>query len=152
MTEEKFLPLPSYPRYAESVMLKRATDFYEEMYSRRTIRDFSAASVDCRIIENCLRAAGRAPSGANQQPWKFVVVSDTTTKRKIREAAEEVELSFYNKEATGKWRMLLSISRQAPEKSFLIQRLISLPFLLKITVHPPMVKRRNINMLKNPLV
>ena len=119
MTEKKFSSLPSYPRYTEPVMRKRASDFYKEMCFRRTIRDFSEASVDRRIIENCLRAAGRAPSGANQQPWKFVVVSDTTTKRKIREAAEEVELSFYNKEATGKWRDALKHLKTSPRKEFL---------------------------------
>ena len=119
MTETKISPVRSYPRYSESEMQKRASVFYEEMCSRRTIRDFSAASVDRRIIEDCLRAAGRAPSGANQQPWKFVVVSDPTTKRKIREAAEKVEFSFYNKDATGKWRDAIKHLKTGPRKEFL---------------------------------
>lgn len=119
MTEEEFLPMPPYHREAESVMIKRASDFYEEMRSRRTIRDFSAEPVDRRIIENCLRAAARAPSGANQQPWKFVVVSDIKVKRRIRKAAEKVELSFYNKETTGKWREALIHLKTGPRKEFL---------------------------------
>ncbi len=119
MTEEKFLPLLDYRRYTESVMIERASEFYEEMRCRRTIRDFSDEPVDRRIIENCIRAAGRAPSGANQQPWKFVVVSDIATKQKIRAAAEKVELSFYHKETTEKWRDALKDLKTGPRKEFL---------------------------------
>lgn len=119
MTEEKFLPLLDYRRYTESVMIERASEFYEEMRCRRTIRDFSDEPVDRRIIENCIRAAGRAPSGANQQPWKFVVVSDIATKQKIRAAAEKVELSFYHKETTKKWRDALKDLKTGPRKEFL---------------------------------
>lgn len=119
MTEGKFLPLHDYRRYTESVMIERASEFYKEMCCRRTIRDFSDEPVDRRIIENCIRAAGRAPSGANQQPWKFVVVSDTAMKQKIRAAAEKVELSFYNKETTEKWRDAVKNLKTGPRKEFL---------------------------------
>jgi len=119
MTEEKFLPPLLHRRHTESVIRKRASEFYEEMCCRRSIRDFSAEPVDRRIIENCIRAAGRAPSGANQQPWKFVVVSDNATKQKIRAAAEKVELSFYNKETTEKWRDALKHLKTGPRKEFL---------------------------------
>ncbi len=90
MTDKKFHPLIDYDKYPEREMKQRALDFYEQMRRRRTVRDFSDQPVDRCIIENCLRAASTAPSGANQQPWRFVVVSDPVVKRQIRGAAEEV--------------------------------------------------------------
>jgi len=103
--------LEKYPfkRYADYIeypldeMKKKAADFYAHMKRRRTIREFSDREVPREIIENCIRAAGTSPSGANMQPWHFVVVSDPDTKRKIREAAEEVERDFYTRRAPDYW-------------------------------------------------
>ncbi|RLB88419.1 MAG: hypothetical protein DRH26_13605 [Deltaproteobacteria bacterium] len=67
MTDKKFHPLIDYDKYPEREMKQRALDFYEQMRRRRTVRDFSDQPVDRCIIENCLRAASTAPSGANQQ-------------------------------------------------------------------------------------
>ncbi len=119
MTKEKFLPLTTYRKYPESEMAKRASEMYADMSRRRTVREFSSEPVDRRIIEDCLRTAGRAPSGANQQPWKFIVVSDTTIKQKIRGAAEEIEREFYSRDATGKWRDALRHLKTGPQKEFL---------------------------------
>lgn len=119
MTEKKFMSLTGYCKYPEAEMKKRAVDFYVEMRRRRTVRDFSDQPVDRNIIENCLRAAGTAPSGANQQPWRFIVVSDQAVKKQIREAAEKIEKEFYTKEATQKWVNTLEHLGTVPIKPFL---------------------------------
>ncbi len=119
MTEKKFIPLTSYCQYPETEMIKRTVDFYAEMKRRRTVRDFSDQPVDRNIIKNCLCTASTAPSGANQQPWRFIAVSDQTVKRQIREAAEKIEKEFYSKEATKKWVNTLEHLGTVPIKPFL---------------------------------
>ncbi len=84
-------------------MLSRSRSFYEEMKARRSIREFSNRSVPQEVIKNALLTAGTAPNGANQQPWHFVVVSDSATKRKIRKAAEKHEKEFYQFRASEEW-------------------------------------------------
>jgi iodotyrosine deiodinase len=69
--------------------------FLEEMSSRRSIRDFSQRPVDHELVVNAIRTAATAPSGANRQPWRFVVITDPETKRRIREGAEAEERAFY---------------------------------------------------------
>ena len=93
--EYPFDPLTTYREYPETEMLERADSFASELGRRRTTRHFSSRPVDLNVIKSCLRAAGSAPSGAHQQPWHFVVVSDPETKRQIRVAAEDAELEFY---------------------------------------------------------
>ncbi|MBT3710173.1 MAG: nitroreductase family protein, partial [Gammaproteobacteria bacterium] len=78
----------------EAEMLERSMEFYQQMKSRRTVREFSAKNVSREIIENCLRTAGTSVSGANLQPWHFAVVSDPAIKKKIRVAAEKEEKLF----------------------------------------------------------
>lgn len=73
------------------------------MQRRRTVRDFSSDPVPFHLIESAIRVAATAPSGANQQPWKFLVVSDPEVKRKIRIAAEEEERDFYAHRAPQEW-------------------------------------------------
>lgn len=90
-----FIPLTSYREYPVAEMLHRSREFAEEMQRRRTVRQFSDRPVPREIIEACLEAAGSAPSGAHQQPWHFVVVSDPEVKHAIREAAEAAEAEFY---------------------------------------------------------
>ena len=75
-------------------MAERARSFRDEMQRRRTVRDFSDREVPAGIIKDCLAAAASAPSGANLQPWHFVVVSEAGLKKKIRIAAEEEERRF----------------------------------------------------------
>lgn len=97
------VPLPDYREYPVSEMLRRAAEFYAEMRRRRTVRDISDRPVPIEIVKHCLRAAGTAPSGANMQPWRFVVVSDPGVKRSIRAAAEETERRFYGGRASQEW-------------------------------------------------
>ncbi len=89
------VPLTQYDEVPSAEMLARARAFTATMQRRRTVRQFSDRAVDRAIIDTCLTAAGTAPSGAHQQPWHFVVISDAATKRAIREAAEAAEADFY---------------------------------------------------------
>jgi nitroreductase len=94
-SRDGFEPLSTYREYPPVEMQERAAAFYGEMNRRRTTRHFSNRSVSRAVIEYCIRTAGTAPSGAHQQPWHFVAVSDSQVKRRIREAAEEAEREFY---------------------------------------------------------
>jgi nitroreductase len=91
-----FDPLATFREYPESEMVARADAFAAELGRRRTTRQFSARPVNRRVIEACLRAAGTAPSGAHQQPWHFVVITDAAMKRQLRDAAEAAEREFYS--------------------------------------------------------
>jgi iodotyrosine deiodinase len=86
-----FFPLTTYQEFSFEEMKRRARSFRDEMLRRRTVRQFSSNPVPREVIEECLRTAGSAPSGANMQPWHFVAVTDPEVKRKIRAAAEEEE-------------------------------------------------------------
>ncbi|MFQ5596130.1 MAG: nitroreductase family protein [Anaerolineae bacterium] len=103
MTKPTFWPLANYREYPVEEMKQRAAAFYADMRPRRSVRHFSDRPVPREIIENCLRTAVTAPSGANMQPWHFVVVTDPAVKRRIRKAAEEEEREFYHKRATEEW-------------------------------------------------
>jgi iodotyrosine deiodinase len=92
---QKFERLSTYREYAPEEMVLRSAAFADEMNRRRTTRHFSDRPVPAAVIEHCIRAAGTAPSGAHQQPWHFVAVSDPSLKRRIREAAEVAEREFY---------------------------------------------------------
>ncbi|MFC1660126.1 nitroreductase family protein [Gemmatimonadota bacterium] len=119
MEEARFLPLTSYRAYPVEEMTERAKAFYEDLRRRRTVRDFSDRPVALEIIENCIRAAGTAPNGANMQPWHFVAISDPDVKRKIRLAAEEEEREFYSGRAPQEWLEALAPLGTDAEKPFL---------------------------------
>lgn len=87
--------------------LRRARAFRDEMAERRTIRDFSRRAVDPELIELAIAAATTAPSGANVQPWRFVVVTDPDVKARIREGAEAEERAFYEADH-GEWHEALA--------------------------------------------
>ena len=107
-------------QYSEEEMLERSRDYFNYMAKRHSTRDFTDKAVPLDIIKNCLLTAGRAPSGANQQPWHFVVVSDKTMKHKIRLAAEEEERAFYNEgRASEEWLEALAPLGTDANKSFI---------------------------------
>lgn len=83
--------------------VRRSKEFYELMRRRRSIREFSTDPVPLEIIENAIRVAGTAPSGANQQPWHYVIVQDPDVKAKIREAAEAEEEESYKHRMSQEW-------------------------------------------------
>lgn len=90
-----FVPLESYREYPPAQMVERSRQFAAEMQRRRSVRQFSDRPIPAGVIESCLETAGTAPSGAHQQPWHFVVVTDAAVKRDIRVAAEAAEAEFY---------------------------------------------------------
>ena len=92
-----------FDEYSETKMRSRSESFFNEIVARRTIREFSDRIVPIDIINNCIKTAASAPSGANKQPWQFVVVKDLGIKTKIRKAAEKEEKEFYGHRATKEW-------------------------------------------------
>lgn len=118
-TTNGFIPLPHYQEYPIAEMQQRAAEFYAHLRRRRTVRDFSPKPVPRNIIENCLLAAGTAPNGANLQPWHFVVISDSTIKKEIREKAEKEEQAFYSGKAPEGWLEALSPLGTDAHKPFL---------------------------------
>lgn len=101
-TPRPFVPLV-HARLSLDESRRRALDHYEEMNRRRTTRHFSTEPVPRDLIEAAIRTAGTAPSGAHQQPWTFVAVSDPALKARIRQAAEVEEHGFYHGKAPAEW-------------------------------------------------
>ena len=118
MTHATFVPLVFQPHPAGE-MRQRAAAFREQLRRRRTVRDFSSQAVAPEVIEDCLLAAGSAPSGANLQPWHFVVVSDPAMKKQIREGAEKEEREFYHTRAPQEWLDALAPLGTDDRKPFL---------------------------------
>jgi iodotyrosine deiodinase len=98
-------------------MIERARAFHADIARRRTVRDFDRRPVPREVIEQCLLAAGTAPSGANQQPWFFSMITDADHKRRVREAAEVEERSFYAERAPQEW--LDALAPLGTDKPFL---------------------------------
>jgi iodotyrosine deiodinase len=126
--EAKFIPLPEYRELSVEEMTRRAKAFFECMRRRRTVRHFSPRDVPAEVIEACLASAATAPSGANLQPWHFVVVSDPAIKRKIAEEAEKKEHEFYDKRAPKEWLQVLSRLGTNPHKPYLV----TAPYLIVV--------------------
>ena len=113
------IPLPHYRQYPAAEMQKRASAFADDMHRRRTVRDFSSQPIPDGVLDACIRAAGSAPSGANLQPWHFVVVTDPAVNARIRAAAEAEEREFYATRATPEWLAALAPLGTDPSKPFL---------------------------------
>lgn len=96
-------PLTDYIEYSCEEMLARSETFYAEIKRRHSIRSFSNRPVPQAVIENCIKSAATAPSGANHQPWHFVAVHSDDIKKQIREQAESHERSFYEGRAGEEW-------------------------------------------------
>lgn len=108
MPDKKYIedhPYISYskPILTEEEMLKRSKSFYEVMDDRRSVREFSNRAIPREVIENLIKTASTAPSGAHKQPWTFCVVSDPEVKKQIRIAAEEEELESYESRMSSDW-------------------------------------------------
>ncbi|MFT7522559.1 MAG: iodotyrosine deiodinase, partial [Candidatus Paceibacteria bacterium] len=97
------LDLPDRMDLSDAEMAQQAAAFYDQMKRRHTVRDYTDRPVAREIIEECVRVAGTAPSGANHQPWHFVAISDPAFKHRIRLAAEEEERKFYEGGGGGEW-------------------------------------------------
>ena len=112
--------IPYHPeRRQPAEMLDRARAFRALMRSRRSVREFTSEPLPPGLIDECIGAAGLAPSGANRQPWTFVVVTDPDLKRSIREAAEAEERELYEHRISDEWRAALEPLGTDPNKPFL---------------------------------
>jgi iodotyrosine deiodinase len=125
-------PLIGYPDLGAEERTQRALAFEATMATRRTVRDFATTPVARAVIESAIRTAGRAPSGANMQPWTFVAVSDPDVKRRIREAAEEEERAFYGGRAPDAWLDALQPFGTDAHKPFLE----TAPWLIAVFARP----------------
>ncbi|MDA3860555.1 MAG: nitroreductase family protein, partial [Melioribacteraceae bacterium] len=103
MKKEKHIPLKNYPKYFDNEVVKMSKMFFEKMDKRRTVRTFSSERIPVDVIKNAIKTANTAPSGANKQPWHFVVVESSEIKKKIKDAAEKEEREFYSGRATEDW-------------------------------------------------
>lgn len=112
-------PLTGYVKLPEAQMAERLSEFQALMAKRRTIRDFADTHVPQALIEMAIKTAGTAPSGANLQPWHFVAISNSETKRAIREAAEAEERAFYGGRASDEWLDALAPLGTDDQKPFL---------------------------------
>ena len=119
LPEPRFIPLEFQTIADENEQIKRADEFYQILNRRRTVRDFSDKTVPFEIIQNAILTAGTAPSGANMQPWRFVVVQSPDIKKRIREAAEREELESYKKRMSDKWLKRLAPLGTDEHKPFL---------------------------------
>ncbi len=117
----KGFPFISYEKesYETNAMSQRSSDFYKWMDKRRTVRDFSDKPVLKEVMENIIKAASTAPSGAHKQPWTFCLVTDSILKKQIREAAEKEEYESYNNRMSQEWLKDLAPLQTDWQKSFL---------------------------------
>jgi iodotyrosine deiodinase len=117
---DEHIPLTGYiPRQPDEIV-QRAEKFADRMRVRRTVRNFADTPVPRKVIESFVRAAGSAPSGANQQPWHFACVNNAEMKQKIRVAAEAEEYEFYvNNRAGDEWKNALKHLGTDHHKPFL---------------------------------
>jgi len=100
-------------------ILNKSKTLLEEMKSRRTVREFSSEKIPLEAVENAIKTAISAPSGANKEPWTFVIITDKGVKEKIRTAAEKEEKEFYTHRATREWLEDLNPFKTDWNKSFI---------------------------------
>lgn len=112
------IPL-SFERYDETTMQTRADSFFETIQRRRSVREFSDQQIPVDVVRRCIETASQAPSGANKQPWTFVLVRDPEVKKQIRIAAEKEEAEFYGGRAPDDWLKDLEPIGTGPSKPFL---------------------------------
>lgn len=103
MPDEPQFQALEFDRVSQPEQSRRSEEFLQRMLKRRSVRHFSSEPVPFELIANAIRAAGSAPSGANQQPWTFVVISDPKLKRQIRRAAEAEEKESYERRMSPEW-------------------------------------------------
>lgn len=115
----KFIPLKDFLEYSEQEMIERSYLLLDIMNKRRTIRTFSPKPIPEEVIRNAVKIAGTAPSGANMQPWHFVIVKNSEIKSTIRIEAEKEEAEFYSHRASEEWLKVLEQFETNEQKPFL---------------------------------
>jgi nitroreductase len=121
MSDKKKYPFVNYTyeSVSETDMLKNTHDLMQQMLKRRSIREFSDRPVPKELMEDIIRIAASAPSGANRQPWTFCIVSSPQIKKAIREAAEKEEYESYHNRMSEEWLTDLAPLGTDWEKPFL---------------------------------
>lgn len=119
MKNDTALPLTDFTSYSDAVMQQKSEEFFEHVKRRHSVRRFSDRPVPKIIIENAIKAAGRAPNGANHQPWHFVAISSADVKQQIKEQAEKHEQRFYGGSAGNEWLNALKPLGTNAEKPYL---------------------------------
>jgi len=99
----KHIPLKNYTKYSDNEVVEKSQLFFNKMNSRRTVRTFSSELIPVQVLKNAIKTANTSPSGANKQPWHFVLVQSAEIKKKIRIAAEKEEKEFYSNRASKEW-------------------------------------------------
>ena len=133
-TETSF-ELLKFHEKSHDEMIAISESFYSDVKSRRTVREFSDRPIPDEVIKNALLAAGTAPSGANMQPWHFVVVTNPETRKEIRKAAEKEEKTFYQERAHEEWLRALQPLGTDEHKPFLeTAPCLIVVFLKKVTI------------------
>jgi len=123
---------------------QRSQQFYEWLQSRRSVRDFSSQPISKKIIENIIKTASTAPSGAHKQPWTFCIVSDPAIKAKIRDAAEKEEQESYAGRMSDEWLADLTPLQTDWQKPFLeIAPYLIIVFKKAYDLLPDGTKRNN---------
>ncbi|WP_233508155.1 nitroreductase family protein [Spongiactinospora gelatinilytica] len=132
-------------RYPVAEMLARGREFFELVDGRRSVRAFSPEPVPRECIEIAVRAANTAPSGAHQQPWKFVLVGDQETKKRIKEAAEiEERQNYEGGRLPAEWREALAPLETGSDKGYLeVAPWLVVCFAEKYGVAPDGSKRKH---------
>jgi nitroreductase len=130
MASPGFVPLSEHRFVSDSDLDQRSAEFLAKMRRRRSVRQFSDRSVPRDVVVNCVATAATAPSGANLQPWHFVIVESPEAKRRIRSAAEQEEREFYESRASDQWLDDLAPLGTGPDKPFLEDA----PFLVAVFV------------------
>ena len=121
---EKF----NFTKQSISEMKANSKKFYVQMKKRRSVRYFERTSIDINIVKNAILSAGTAPSGANLQPWHFVIIKNNKLKKEIRKAAEKEENKFYKSRASEEWLKALAPLGTDTNKKFLEDA----PFLIAV--------------------
>lgn len=119
MSDDKHLPLEDYVEYPPSEMLAQITRFTDQLSRRRSVRSFDVRPVEPAIVDQAIRAAGSAPSGANHQPWHFSVIKSPEPRKALRLAAENEERTFYDGKAGEEWLDALKPIGTDAQKPFL---------------------------------
>jgi nitroreductase len=119
MNDHATIPYRALPPYTDAERVARSADFLAHLKTRRTCRHFDDEPVPREVIENAIRAAGTAPSGANHQPWHFAVIGSADRKRALREAAETEERAFYSGKASAEWLEALAPLGTDADKPYL---------------------------------
>ena len=108
-----------YKSISEKQIIQNSQKFLQKMQARRSVRHFSNKDIPIEVIKNIVMTASTAPSGANKQPWNFIIVKNADIKKKIRIAAEIEEKEFYEKRAPQSWLDDLHILGTDGNKEFL---------------------------------